>query len=291
MRVLVVGATGMLGHAVFSYLSRTADIEAWGTLRDAAGLTHFPVSSHSRMLPQVDVLDPRSLDRVFDVVRPDAVINCVGVIKQLANSLDPLVVVPINAMLPHQLSRRCLQGNARLVQISTDCVFDGTRGGYRESDKADTAELYGQSKYIGEVRDAPHAITIRSSIIGHELASRNGLLEWFLSQTGTARGYTRAIFSGLTTVEMSHVIADVVLPRPDLHGLYHVSAAPISKCDLLRLVAAEYGKNITIVPDDSVVIDRSLNAERFSGATGYLAPAWPALVKAMHASRDASRRK
>lgn len=286
MRVLVVGATGMLGHTVFRYLHESAGFDTWGTLRDGRAVVHFSDAQRARLIPDVDALHGHALAAAFDSVKPDAVINCVGVIKQLASSHDPLVVLPINAMLPHQLSRLCAARGARLVHISTDCVFEGTRGAYRESDKSDTVELYGQSKYIGEVRDVPHAITLRSSIIGHELASQHGLVEWFLSQQGTVRGFAKAIFSGLPTIEMARVIAAIVLPRPDLHGLYHVSAAPISKRDLLQLMAAEYGVPTTIVPDDSFVIDRSLNSERFSAATGYVAPAWPALIKAMHTSRE-----
>jgi dTDP-4-dehydrorhamnose reductase len=285
-RVLVVGATGMLGHTVFGALSRVRDLEVWGTLRDPGHLKYFSAGRQARLIADIDATNLDALTSAFDRARPHAVINCVGVIKQLASSHDPLVVLPINAMLPHQLSRLCGDRGARLVHISTDCVFEGTRGGYRESDKSDTVELYGQSKYIGEVRDVPHAITLRSSIIGHELHSQHGLVEWFLSQTGTTRGFTKAIFSGLPTIEMARIISDVVLPRPDLHGLYHVSAAAISKHDLLQLVAAEYGQAITIVPDPTLVIDRSLNSERFSAATGYVAPAWPVLIKAMRASRD-----
>jgi dTDP-4-dehydrorhamnose reductase len=171
------------------------------------------------------------------------------------------------------------------VQISTDCVFSGRQGGYRESDPTDATDLYGQSKFIGEVRDAAHAITLRTSIIGHELASCHALVDWFLSQQGRAPGYSRAVFSGLPVNEFARVIRDFVLPHPELHGLYHVSARPITKCELLRLIARVYGKDIEIVPDDAVVIDRSLNSERFTQATGYVAPDWPALIESMRNSR------
>lgn len=287
MRVLILGATGMLGHTVFTFASHARDIDARGTLRDSKALSYFPESDRAKLLTGIDVTDTEALARVFESVRPDVVINCVGVIKQLASSYDPLVVLPINAMLPHHLSRLCAEQGARLVHISTDCVFEGTKGRYLESDKSDVVDLYGQSKYIGEVRDVPHAITLRTSIIGHELGSRHGLVEWFLSQTGTTRGFTKAIFSGLPTIELARVMFDVVLPRPGLSGLYHVSAEPIAKHDLLRLIAAEYGKSIEIVPDASLVIDRSLDSARFTAATGYVAPPWPALIKAMHASVDA----
>lgn len=284
-RVLVLGATGMLGHTLFRSLSCDPALEVWGTIRDPAALRFFAPDHHPRLLANVDVLRDEALADAMGRARPSVVVNCVGVIKQLAAAHDPLVVLPINAMLPHRLARRCGEAGARMIHVSTDCVFSGERGGYSESDRADSVELYGQSKYIGEVRDQRHALTVRVSIIGHELASRNSLVEWFLAQEGTVRGYTRAIFSGLPAIELARVFHDHVLPRPDLWGLYHVSADPISKYRLLQLVAGVYGKTIAIAPSEEAVIDRSLNSDRFRQATGYVAPSWPDMVAAMHAAR------
>jgi dTDP-4-dehydrorhamnose reductase len=209
------------------------------------------------------------------------VINCIGLVKQLAEANDPIVALPINAMLPHRLVRLCALANARLIHVSTDCVFNGSRGNYQEADISDAQDLYGKSKYLGEVA-APNAITLRTSIIGHELASAHGLVDWFLSQQGPIKGYSRAIFSGLPTVELARVVSEVVIPTPALSGVYHVASPAISKFELLRLVSEVYGKSIVIDADESVVIDRSLNPERFRLATGYVAPAWPELVKSMH---------
>jgi dTDP-4-dehydrorhamnose reductase len=216
------------------------------------------------------------------------IINCVGLIKQLATANDPLVVLPVNSMYPHQLAAICEQRGARLVHISTDCVFNGHKGNYVESDLSDATDLYGKSKYIGELNDKPHAITLRTSIIGHELNSSTGLIEWFLSQSGSVKGFKRAIFSGLPTVELARVIKDYVISRPDLYGLYHVSAEPISKFDLLKLVAKIYGKEIEIFPESEFIIDRSLNSERFQSETGYQAPVWSDLVTKMKDSKLAS---
>ena len=165
--------------------------------------------------------------------------------------------------------------------MSTDCVFAGDKGGYRESDPSDAKDLYGRSKYLGEV-SYPHTITLRTSIIGHELQSANGLIEWFLSQQEKCSGYTRAVFSGVPTVVLAKIIRDVVIPRPELHGVYHVAGHPISKYDLLKLVAQVYGKSIDIVPDDQVVIDRTLNSERFQKATGYSVPEWGKMIELMY---------
>jgi dTDP-4-dehydrorhamnose reductase len=175
----------------------------------------------------------------------------------------------------------CKATGARLVHISTDCVFSGEKGGYLESDFPDAYDLYGRSKLLGEV-DYPHAITLRTSIIGRELSGHRSLVGWFLAQQGTVQGFTGAIFSGLPTMELARVINEYVLPRPDLHGLYHVATQPINKYDLLKLVAKTYGKDTEIVPSDRLTIDRSLNADRFREATGYVAPEWPVLVQNMH---------
>jgi dTDP-4-dehydrorhamnose reductase len=183
-------------------------------------------------------------------------------------------------MLPHRLARLCDLAGARLVHVSTDCVFSGTKGMYTESDFPDANDLYGRSKYLGEV-DYPNAITLRTSIIGHELEGARSLLCWFLAQSNSVRGFTKAVFSGVPTVEMARIIRDFVLPRPELHGLYHVSVAPISKYELLKLVAQTYGTLTAIEPSDQVVIDRSLDSTRFRASTGYRPPAWPELVRTM----------
>lgn len=281
MKVLVLGASGMLGNAVMRVLSENKGWQVFGTVRSGTASRHFPPDIAASLVAGVDVEDQDALVRVFASVRPDVVINCIGLIKQLADGDDPLLALPINAMLPHRLARLCELAGSRLVHVSTDCVFSGSRGAYVEEDVSDALDLYGKSKFLGEVHDA-HAITLRTSIIGHELQSAHGLVEWFLSQQGRCKGYRRAVFSGLPTVVLAKIIRDVVIPRPELSGLYHVAAAPISKFDLLTLVARQYNKNIEIVPDDAVVIDRSLRADRFQQASGYVADGWPELIKQMH---------
>ena len=281
MKILVLGASGMLGNAMIRVLSEKADSQVYGTIRSESSKRFFRADIAERLIPGVDVEQHDSLLQAFTRARPDVVINCVGLIKQLADAEDPLQAIPINALLPHRLAKLCELSGARLVHMSTDCVFAGDKGGYRESDPSDAHDLYGRSKFLGEVA-YPHTITLRTSIIGHELQSAHGLVNWFLSQQGQCRGYTRAIFSGLPTVALAQVVRDVVIPHTDLSGVYHVAAQPISKYDLLELVAEVYGKKIKIIPSDKLVIDRSLNAGRFSDATGYVVPGWPDLIKLMH---------
>lgn len=281
MRVLILGASGMLGNAMMRVLSAQSDWDVHGTVRGPSAKRYFPPATAARLHQGIDIEDQDTLLSIFSTIRPRLVVNCIGQVKQVENANDPLRAIPINALLPHRLARLCQLSGARLIHISTDCVFSGARGGYRETDTPDATDLYGRAKLLGEV-DYPHAITLRTSIIGHELQSAHGLVEWFLSQKDACPGYTRAIFSGLPTVTLATVIRDIVAPRPELHGVYHVSAAAISKFDLLQLIAKTYGKKINIIPDDHIRIDRSLDSSKFAGATGFVAPDWEKLITQMY---------
>jgi dTDP-4-dehydrorhamnose reductase len=284
MRILVLGASGMLGNAMFRLMTYGGHHEVFGSARSASVKEFFDGEVADNIITGIDVENSDSLVGLFSRVHPEVVINCIGLVKQLAEADDPLIALPINALLPHRLSRLCELVHARLVHISTDCVFSGRKGDYLESDEADAQDLYGRSKLIGEV-DYPHAITLRTSIIGHELNSANSLIGWFLAQQKNVKGFTRAIFSGLTNCELAKVIRDQVLPHKDLNGLYHVGSQPISKYDLLKIVNQEYGKGLKIEPDDKLIVNRSLNASRFREATGYVAPAWPDLIAQMREFR------
>lgn len=281
-RVLVLGVSGMLGNAVFRVFAQSDGYSVMGSARSASALRLLPSELREQVVCGVDVENTDSLMRLFALAQPNVVINCIGLVKQLAEADDPLAAIPINALLPHRAARLCDVAGARLIHMSTDCVFAGTRGMYGEQDVSDAKDLYGRSKYLGEV-DYPHAVTLRTSIIGHELNSVHGLVGWFLAQQGPVKGYARAIFSGLPTVELAHVMRDFVIPNADLRGLYHVSAEPINKFELLKLVAQAYGKDIAITPDDNLVINRSLDSSRFREVTGYQPAAWPELVRRMHA--------
>ncbi len=280
MKILVLGASGMLGNAMLRVLAQYPHLQVSATVRSTSVSRHFTPELAARIITGMDVENVDALVQLFTRVRPDVVINCIGLVKQLAKADDPLFALPINALLPHRLAKLCELIKARLVHISTDCVFSGSKGAYLETDAADAQDLYGRSKLLGEV-DGSQAITLRTSIIGHELNSAYSLINWFLAQQGCVKGYTRAIFSGLPTCELARVIGDFVLPRPELHGLYHVAAEPIAKYDLLQLVKQEYGKSLQIEPDKQLKIDRSLDGSRFRVATGYIAPAWPQLVAQM----------
>ena len=284
MKVLVFGASGMIGSAMFRVLSAKKEWTVWGTLRSDEAKRFFPEDQRDKLVAGVDVERQDVLVRMFVRVQPDLVVNCIGLTKHHKEADDPQLALPLNALLPHRMADLCAVAGARLIHVSTDCVFAGTKGNYGEADAPDAVDVYGKAKHLGEV-DYPHAITLRTSTIGHELQSAYGLLEWFLSQQGSCKGFNRAIFSGLPNIEFARVVRDLVIPRSDLHGLYHVGADPIGKYELLRLIASVYGKQIDIVREDAFMIDRSLNSARFNQATGYKATAWPELIQAMHESR------
>jgi len=281
MKILVLGATGMLGSMVMHILSESQNFEVYGTVRDARLNLDFRGIESKRLLICNNVLIMDELKKLFLKINPDVVINCIGLVKQLESVNDPLNAIPLNSLLPHQLARLTKEYGSRLIHISTDCVFSGSKGDYLESDLADARDLYGLSKFLGEV-SLPHAITLRTSIIGHEIRTSHSLIDWFMAQDVRCLGYTRAIYSGLPTVTLASIIKDYVLPNPALNGLYHVSSDPISKYDLLKLVSKIYDKKIEIIPDDKLVIDRSLNSELFQGVTGYCPTSWEAMIHQMH---------
>lgn len=284
MKILVLGASGMLGSAVFRVLEKKEDCETIGTVRSEEVKRFFASELGRKLVVCCDVENHDALVKVFEQTQPEVVINCVSLPRPLLSTGNPLEIIPIYALLPHRLARLCSLIGARLIHISTDGVFTGSKGQYTENDLPDSRDIYGISKLLGEV-NYPHTITLRTSIIGHELQGANGLLDWFLSQHESCNCFRRAIFSGLPAVVLARIIRDFVIPQSTLFGIYHVAAPPISKFDLLRLVAEVYGKSIEIIPLDDPVIDRSLNADRFRAATGYVPPAWPELIRIMHSCK------
>jgi dTDP-4-dehydrorhamnose reductase len=278
MKILVLGATGMLGNVMFRVLSQAESLEVYGTMRGTSAKIHFVLALATRLITIENLEDAPQLVKLLDMVNPDTVVNCIALPRQ-AQDLARLIAV--YSTLPRRLQHLCRERDIRLIQIGSDGVFSGNRGGYTEDDLPDAVDSYGIAKMLGEV-DGPRAITLRTSMLGPELVARNGLLSWFLAQEDKCRCYTRAIFSGLPTVVLAQIIRDFVLPNESMHGIYHVAAEPISKFDLLALVSKVYGKQIHMIPDDSVVIDRSLSAERFHLATGYTLSSWREMIATMH---------
>ena len=285
MRILVLGASGMLGNAMMHILGNSPNLSTVGTVRSDSSRLLLPTQLQSKVRICSDVQSKDYLNQFFLEEKPQVVINCIGLVKQIDAANDPLQAIPINSLLPHYLAQLCTTHSSRLIHVSTDCVFSGEKGNYVEDDFADARELYGLSKYMGEVTDSPNAVTLRTSIIGHELNSSHSLIDWFLSQSDKCLGFTKAIYSGLPTVVLAKIIRDLIIPNPSICGLYHVSSEPISKYELLKLVARIYKKNIEIIPNEQLVLDRSLSFSLLQKELGYRPDPWESLVEQMYKYR------
>jgi dTDP-4-dehydrorhamnose reductase len=279
-KILIIGASGMLGSTLLRFFVDKSSCEVFGTARTSSSVQSLPDKYLSHLIFGVDIESNNSLLSLLSEVKPDVVINCAGVVKQLPSASNPLVTLPINSIFPHLLSKMCLLSGARLIHFSTDCVFSGSKGMYIESDIPDARDLYGLSKHLGEISDS-NSITIRTSIIGHELNTNKSLIEWFLSQNDQVKGYTKAVFSGLPTIEIANIIEDYILPNTNLNGIYHVSSDPISKYELLNTVANIYNKKIEIIADQTLSVDRSLDSTLFRNATGFKPKPWSELLVSM----------
>ena len=276
MRVLVLGGAGMLGHQLLRQLQSRHDTRV--TLRQSLEAYSSCGMFHAgNAFSDVDVCAPGRVEQVLADFRPEVVVNAVGIVKQRPESQDAILSIEVNALLPHRLALDCRAIGARLVHLSTDCVFSGERGNYRESDRPDPVDLYDRSKLLGEV-SVENAITLRTSMIGLGLNRKTNLVDWFLAQRGRVQGYRNAIFSGLTTAEIARVIAALIERHPGASGLYHLSAAPISKLDLLSKLRQRLALNLEIVPADEPRIDRSLDSTRFRAAFAYAPPSWDQML-------------
>ena len=280
-RVVVLGGTGMLGHKLFQIL-RERFPGTICTSRQNVRQTPFDrvdVLQGDDVISGVDVMDFERLHGILAESEPDYILNCVGIIKQRKEAHDAIQSITVNSLLPHKLAEMAREWGGRVIHFSTDCVFSGKCGGYDEQDESDADDLYGKSKFLGEVT-TDNAITLRTSIIGRELVKHKSLLDWFLSQNHkTVVGFTRVIYSGVTTNQMAEVVTNIIRNNLRLSGLYQVVSEPISKYDLLGLVREAFGLDIEIEPDEKVVSDRSMKGDKLRDAIGYVSPPWQVLIK------------
>ena len=272
----------MLSHTMFRFLSNQTHLEVFATSRLSHKLSKwFSAKLVSNIFVGINAEKIDSLIQVISNVNPDIVINCIGIVRPKEFAKGLISAITINAKFPHQLALLCKEVNACLIHISTDAVFDGQNGMYSETDEVNVKNVYSMTKLLGEL-NCPSCITLRTSIIGHELQGQENFVEWFLSQNDRVKGFTNAIYSGFPTVELAGIIAEYVIPNENLTGIYHVSSDPISKFDLLHLIANRYAKKIHIQPFEKPVVDRSLDSSAFRSLTGYTPPSWPELVDKMY---------
>lgn len=280
IKALVLGGSGMLGHKLVQRLALVLDV--YTTVRsDIHEYSRLEIVSAEKVFAGIDLKNFDALIEIIEQLSPDVVINAAGVVKQRKTANDSLEPLLINAVLPRRLVTLAERLGFRAILLSTDCVFDGKKGDYAESDPPTAPDLYGVSKYLGEVR-SQNCLTIRTSMIGREVSTSQGLVEWFLGhEGGEVAGFTNAIFSGFPTVVLADIIANLILEHPNLNGLYHISSDPISKFDLLQLINRAFDSKVRIQACDEPRIDRSLNSDKFRNETGFRPESWPAMIEYM----------
>ncbi len=284
--VMILGVNGMLGSMLVKRWNESGRFRLFAGVRSQASpRLDGPLVAVCQGL---DAAEFGQVDQFMlaDFVRTHGIgvlVNCIGVIKQRPDGQDPVVTTAVNALFPHQVAQICSKVGAKLIHVSTDCVFTGETGSYLETDPTDAADFYGRSKALGEV-GAPN-LTLRTSIIGPELEGSEGLglLAWLLRQKGPAvNGYTKAVFSGVTTLTLAGLIEKIIIEHPELTGLFHVASEPIDKCSLLNLINSEFKLGLEVMGDDTVRIDRSLNGEKLKTAIGYVAPGWSHQIASLY---------
>jgi len=279
-KILILGANGMLGGSLHRYFSNTEN-SVVGTVRSNTALEQLADMGFDNVISGIDVTDFEVLDSTISEMKPDYVFNCIGLIKQLSKSKLPVSAIEINSLLPHKIAEICTENDSRLVHFSTDCVFSGDMGSYKESSVPDAIDIYGRSKLLGEVSYDKH-LTLRTSIIGHELNSNVSLVDWFLSQTDTVKGFSNAIFSGLPTCYIAEFLEKYVICNPDLSGMYHLSAEPIDKYSLLLLIKNKYDIKVDVIDYPDFIIDRSLNSDSLRDLLNFQPLKWPDLIERMN---------
>lgn len=277
MLVLILGSSGMIGSTMARAISEKKCYEVHGIGRRVAAFNDLDVKIRYHQCD--DLTREGSLAFWLKEINPDVIINCLGLTKHYKQGNDPVHAIRANALFPHMLAKHARDLKARVIHVSTDCVFDGVSGFYDESSFPNAKDVYGRSKALGELNNSLD-VTLRTSTIGHEVGTRVGLLEWFLIQKNCV-AFERAIFSGLSTVEFAKIVRDIVIPDYSLVGLFNVGGNPISKASLLRIISEVYDHKVSMSFDDSFVIDRSLNSRKFQALTGYTPPSWTSLITQM----------
>lgn len=288
MRVALFGVTGMLGATLYKHLSSDPALQVMGLMRGdplASSIGELPSRANTFLIDDVVHLENERLLEILSDFAPNVIVNCIGRRRQPKNSSELIELIAANSLWPHRLAMVAGEIGARLIHFSSDAIFSGKCGNYSEGDLPDPVDSYGVSKLLGEPAE-PHCLTVRTSIIGHAFQGSDQLVDWLLRQNDTIHGFENVIFSGLPTIEIASIIHDILLPRTEMAGIWHVAAEPISKFELLRLIVERYGIDLEVVPSTAgLASNRSLNASKFREVSGYEAPSWPALIDRMFTSR------
>lgn len=280
IKILILGSTGLLGNTLLKYFSKKNNFKCYGAIQKKSDTIKLKNIKNIKLY-KINYKKRLNIIKVFNQIKPDLIINCIGIIKQLTQKNKTSEIIRVNSFLPHYFAEVVnLQKKIRLIHFSTDCVFSGTKGNYKETDLPDAQDIYGRSKLLGEL-SCSNTLTLRTSLIGHELQTKHSLLNWFLDQKKSVKGYKNAIFSGLTTLEIAKILDKFIIPNKNLEGLYHLSGETISKYDLLNLIKKVYKHNVKININRNVKINRSLNSNSLQQITGYKPSSWNKIIKEM----------
>jgi dTDP-4-dehydrorhamnose reductase len=286
LTILVIGASGMLGHMLVRVLSPHHRVIGTTSSKYDSKSPLAQILSEKSWIDQIDVRNISTAELAISTTKPDVVINCVGVIKQKMESSNIMDAILINSLVPHQLANLCEVARSRFIHFSTDCVFEATPGIKRTSDMPNATDLYGTTKRLGETNYAP-ALTLRTGFVGRQLAGSEGLFEWVRSQKGSAvSGYKNAIYSGLTTMALSRVVQQVIELHPSLTGLHQVASAKINKFDLITKLNECLRLDLTIAQNTDFMCDRSMDGTEFTNLTNIHIPSWDEMLAEFAADQD-----
>jgi dTDP-4-dehydrorhamnose reductase len=280
MRILILGVSGLIGHKLYQKLStRFGDV--FGTLHgDRSRFAWTGLFNGLNVVEHVDVSNFAQLEGVLQAISPDVVLNCAGITKRRPEINLSLQAIGVNALFPHRLAKWAELHNRRVIHFSTDCVFDGAVGNYTETSPTTGKDAYGQTKALGEIR-YDHTLTLRSSFIGRELSVHSELLDWLLQQRGnTIKGFTKALYSGISTIEMARIVGDLIEHHPEINGLHQLSTPePISKYELLCMARDAFDVEVEIIPDDTFEIKPTLDGSLLRSKLQINLPTWPVMMR------------
>lgn len=280
-KVLILGGSGMLGHMLVNNFN--LDFDLWCTVRNKSEkLLHVLNIDKDKIIDKINVEDFDNLHNLIMEIKPDVVVNCIGVVKQVSDAKNINKSLLINSLLPNYLKLLSSLYSFRLIHISTDCVFSGNKGNYKEEDICDASDIYGKTKMLGEINQH-NCLTLRTSFIGPEIETNNGLLNWFINNNNEEiSGYKNALFSGFTSMELSKIIKRIIIDYKYINGIYHLSSYTISKFDLLNLINDIFNLRKNIIPLEEPFINRSLNSDKLKNILNFDFLPWDNMIEELY---------
>lgn len=278
MRILILGGNGMIGHKIFQVISNK-HLDTWVLFKKSFNDISFnEIFNKTNIIDNFDLSNFHKLSTLLNNLKPEVIINAVGITIRRGIDNIPSKSIQINSALPHFINEWVILNNKRLIHFSTDCVFSGDQGSYTENSIPDARDIYGKSKALGEV-SSKNTLTLRGSMIGREIENKTELLEWVLSQRNKQlKAFSNVIYSGITTIRMAKLVLKIIEEFPQMHGIYNVSSECISKYDLIKLFVKEFNISIDIISDDSYISKKDLDSTKFYNELGIDKPNWNDLI-------------